>query len=87
MVSKKSTCPYCGYEKFHRTLLGWTETSINGTASLAVAFGVGIISEHNGHHLGTEMMEGNSSEYKCDKCEKHSGIQIKEEHTNDIFLK
>ena len=68
MDSKKTTCPYCGCKNFHRTAHGWVESSIKGAATLAVAFGVGIVSEHHGHHLGTEMSKGNSSEYKCDKC-------------------
>lgn len=70
MASKRTTCPYCGCEKFHRTARGWAESSIKGTATFAVALGIGIFSEHHGHHLGTEMAEGNSSEYQCDKCGK-----------------
>lgn len=64
------TCPYCGCKDFNRTPMGWAETTIKSTAAFAVAIGVGLFSEHHGHHLGTELSEGNSSEYRCKKCGK-----------------
>ncbi|MBR1788981.1 MAG: hypothetical protein IJ762_07335 [Bacteroidaceae bacterium] len=69
-MDKEKKCPYCGCKNVSKTASGWAESAIKGTGALALAFGVGIFSQHHGHHLGTELSKEISSEYECKKCGK-----------------
>ena len=70
MSKKILKCPYCGSTRANRTGLGWAESAAKGIGAFGVGLVVASFNHEAGHKTTENIIEGNSSEYKCKSCGK-----------------
>ena len=61
-------CPKCNSTNVSITGTGVTEKGIRFVGGMVAGIAIGMFSQHAGHHVGTEIMNGGTSEYKCNNC-------------------
>lgn len=68
MSEKELKCPYCGSYNASKTGFGWAESVAKGVGAFGVGLVVSSFSHPHGHMATHNMIEANSSEYKCQSC-------------------